>query len=193
MAQARRSKRGGKSASADRRDQPPTWRGALDPRRASSRLLLFPVSLLFGQPVGGGDRPDADRRRSSTCRSASTPTILLPPPASRPRPSATRRSRRASRRRAERDGRPQLHGRPGRREHLHLPPRRLRPGAGHRSRRRGAAAARPRSSELGLDARGDPAHPLPTSTTSAPSRRSRRRPARPSTAPSSRCRCSPTS
>lgn len=46
MARARNQKR------PDRRDQPPTWRGAIT-RGIFFALLLFPVSLLFGQPVGG--------------------------------------------------------------------------------------------------------------------------------------------
>lgn len=37
---------------ADRRLQPPTWRGAWI-RGGFFALLLFPISLLFGQPVAG--------------------------------------------------------------------------------------------------------------------------------------------
>ena len=54
MAQAR-SKRSGKAGArqpVDRRDVPPTWRGAMI-RGALFAALLFPVSLLFNQPVGG--------------------------------------------------------------------------------------------------------------------------------------------
>ena len=53
MAQAR-SKRSGKGGRqpVDRRDVPPTWRGAVL-RGALFAALLFPVSLLFNQPVGG--------------------------------------------------------------------------------------------------------------------------------------------
>lgn len=36
----------------DRRLQPPTWRGAWT-RGVFFALLLFPISLLFGQPVAG--------------------------------------------------------------------------------------------------------------------------------------------
>ena len=54
MAQAR-SQRGGKGAKrqpVDRRDIPPTWRGAIT-RGVLFAALLFPVSLIFGQKVGG--------------------------------------------------------------------------------------------------------------------------------------------
>jgi len=53
MAQARnRSGKGGKRQPVDRRDLPPTWRSAIV-RGAIFAALLFPVSLLFNQPVGG--------------------------------------------------------------------------------------------------------------------------------------------
>jgi hypothetical protein len=45
MARARRQK-------GDRRLQPPTWRGAAM-RGVLFALLLFPISMLFGQPVAG--------------------------------------------------------------------------------------------------------------------------------------------
>lgn len=54
MAQAR-SRRGGggkKRQAVDRRDMPPTWRGAVI-RGVLFAALLIPVSLLFGQPVAG--------------------------------------------------------------------------------------------------------------------------------------------
>ncbi len=54
MAQAR-SKRGGggkKRQQVDRRDIPPTWRGAVI-RGVLFAALLIPVSLLFGQPAAG--------------------------------------------------------------------------------------------------------------------------------------------
>lgn len=54
MAQAR-SRRGGggkKRQAVDRRDVPPTWRGAMF-RGILFAALLIPVSLLFGQPVAG--------------------------------------------------------------------------------------------------------------------------------------------
>jgi len=35
----------------DRRDQPPTWRGAIM-RGGFFAVLLFPIAMLFGQPVG---------------------------------------------------------------------------------------------------------------------------------------------
>ena len=41
-----------RGARPDRRDQPPTWRGATM-RGLFFAALLFPVSLLFGQPAGG--------------------------------------------------------------------------------------------------------------------------------------------
>lgn len=44
-----RSQRG---ARPDRRDKPPTWRGAVM-RGLFFAALLFPVSLLFNQPVAG--------------------------------------------------------------------------------------------------------------------------------------------
>lgn len=53
MAQARSRKTGGgKRAPVDRRDLPPTWRSAII-RGFLFAALLFPVSLLFDQPVGG--------------------------------------------------------------------------------------------------------------------------------------------
>ena len=64
--------------------------------------------------------------------------------------------------------------------------------ADRRSRRGGRADPRRGRGERG-DGRGDPRSPTATSTTSAPSRRWPRRPARRSTAPRSRCRSSPTS
>ena len=51
MAQARRGS-GGKRKPVDRRLIPPTWRSATI-RGITFAALLFPVSLLFGQPVGG--------------------------------------------------------------------------------------------------------------------------------------------
>jgi hypothetical protein len=45
-----KNQRGGRKP--DRRDVPPTWRGALI-RGGFFAVLLFPVSLLFGQPVAG--------------------------------------------------------------------------------------------------------------------------------------------
>ncbi len=55
MAQAR-SRRGGGGGKnrrpADRRDIPPTWRGAMI-RGVLFAALLIPVSLLFGQPPAG--------------------------------------------------------------------------------------------------------------------------------------------
>jgi Flp pilus assembly protein TadB len=53
MAQAksrRSSGRGGKKRSGDRRDLPPTWKGAAT-RGVLFAALLLPVSLLFGQPI----------------------------------------------------------------------------------------------------------------------------------------------
>ena len=54
MAQARTRGKGGggRKARVDRRDQPPTWRGAVV-RGLLFAALLLPVSLLFGQPLGG--------------------------------------------------------------------------------------------------------------------------------------------
>lgn len=53
MAQARSRGRGsGKTQRVDRRDLPPTWRGAAI-RGVLFAALLLPVSLLFGQPLGG--------------------------------------------------------------------------------------------------------------------------------------------
>jgi hypothetical protein len=53
MAQARaRKSGGGKRQPVDRRDIPPTWSGAIK-RGILFALLLLPVSLLFGQPLGG--------------------------------------------------------------------------------------------------------------------------------------------
>lgn len=51
MAQARRSGSARKKP-VDRRLIPPTWRSATL-RGLTFAALLFPVSLLFGQPVGG--------------------------------------------------------------------------------------------------------------------------------------------
>ncbi len=45
--------RSGKGRSTDRRDRPPTWRGATM-RGGIFALLLFPLSLLFHQPVAAG-------------------------------------------------------------------------------------------------------------------------------------------
>ncbi|MEO7197750.1 MAG: hypothetical protein ABIZ50_04685 [Solirubrobacterales bacterium] len=54
MAQARSRKAGagGKGAPVDRRDLAPTWRSAVI-RGILFAALLFPISLLFNQPVGG--------------------------------------------------------------------------------------------------------------------------------------------
>jgi len=55
MAQAKSRRGGGKGGRSgpriDRRDQPPTWKGAIT-RGLLFAALLFPVSLLFGQPMG---------------------------------------------------------------------------------------------------------------------------------------------
>lgn len=51
MAQARTRNRGGRQR-VDRRDLPPTWRGAAT-RGALFAALLLPVSLFFGQPLAG--------------------------------------------------------------------------------------------------------------------------------------------
>ena len=53
MAQARSRTSGGKRTQrVDRRDLPPTWRGAAM-RGLLFAALLLPVSLLFGQPLAG--------------------------------------------------------------------------------------------------------------------------------------------
>ena len=52
QARSRRSSGGGKRQPVDRRDVPPTWRGAII-RGAIFAALLIPVSLLFGQPLAG--------------------------------------------------------------------------------------------------------------------------------------------
>lgn len=53
MAQARsRNRGGGKRQAVDRRDMPPTWRGAMI-RGGIFAGLLIPVSILLGQPVAG--------------------------------------------------------------------------------------------------------------------------------------------
>jgi len=52
MAQARSRSRGGGKQQVDRRDVPPTWRGAAT-RGLLFAALLLPVSLLFGQPLAG--------------------------------------------------------------------------------------------------------------------------------------------
>lgn len=41
-----------KNQRPDRRSQPPTWRGAVM-RGGFFALLLFPISVLFGQPLAG--------------------------------------------------------------------------------------------------------------------------------------------
>ena len=54
MAQARSRRGGGRGGKqrVDRRDLAPTWRGAVT-RGIIFAALLLPVSLLFGQPIGG--------------------------------------------------------------------------------------------------------------------------------------------
>jgi len=52
QARSRKSGKGGRREPVDRRDVPPTWRSAII-RGLLFAALLFPVSLLFGQPVGG--------------------------------------------------------------------------------------------------------------------------------------------
>jgi hypothetical protein len=52
MAQARSRSKGGGRQRVDRRDVPPTWRGAAT-RGLLFAALLLPVSLLFGQPLAG--------------------------------------------------------------------------------------------------------------------------------------------
>lgn len=50
MSRARNQR--GKGKPTDRRMRPPTWRGAMI-RGGLFALLLFPISLLFGQAVAG--------------------------------------------------------------------------------------------------------------------------------------------
>ncbi len=55
MAQAKSRKGSGggaKRAPVDRRDAPPTWSGSIK-RGLLFAVLLLPISLLFGQPIGG--------------------------------------------------------------------------------------------------------------------------------------------
>ena len=52
MAQARSRKGAAKGAPIDRRNLPPSWRSAII-RGVLFAALLFPISLLFNQPVGG--------------------------------------------------------------------------------------------------------------------------------------------
>src|SRR4051812_12928878 len=55
QAKSRRSSGGGRRAGkarVDRRELPPTWRGAAT-RGILFAAFLLPVSLLFGQPIGG--------------------------------------------------------------------------------------------------------------------------------------------
>lgn len=52
MAQARSRRSGGSRTPVDRRDVQPTWNGAIK-RGLLFALLLLPISLLFGQPLGG--------------------------------------------------------------------------------------------------------------------------------------------
>lgn len=55
MAQARSAKNKaprGKRQPVDKRDIPPTWSGAIK-RGLLFAVLLLPISLLFGQPLGG--------------------------------------------------------------------------------------------------------------------------------------------
>ncbi len=59
MAQAKNRRGGAKGgkggrggARVDRRDQPPTWKGAAT-RGVLFAAFLLPVSLLFGQPIAG--------------------------------------------------------------------------------------------------------------------------------------------
>ena len=56
QAKSRRSSGGGRRAAGkarvDRRELPPTWRGAAT-RGILFAALLLPVSLLFGQPLAG--------------------------------------------------------------------------------------------------------------------------------------------
>ena len=52
QARSRRGAGGGKRQPVDRRDIPPTWRGAVI-RGVIFAALLIPVSLLFGQPLPG--------------------------------------------------------------------------------------------------------------------------------------------
>jgi len=49
-AMARARSGGGSAKRPDRRDQPPTWRGAAM-RGGFFAILLFPIAMLFGQPV----------------------------------------------------------------------------------------------------------------------------------------------
>ena len=51
QAKSRRGSAGGRQR-PDRRDQPPTWRGAAT-RGILFAAFLLPVSLLFGQPIAG--------------------------------------------------------------------------------------------------------------------------------------------
>ena len=55
QAKSRRSRRRApaRQARVDRREQPPTWRGAATRGDPLRRASCCPVSLLFGQPIGG--------------------------------------------------------------------------------------------------------------------------------------------
>ena len=162
--------------------------------RPDRRRRLLPA-LLARLPAPGRRRRGRCQSRCwrCTCRSATTSTASCSgagcassrPPA---RPSASRISGARSG-----DGRP--HASPSarsRRTATSLRRDGADRGADRRSGRGGRAHPRAPSTSWGSGSTRS-SSPTPTSTTSAPSRRWRRRPGRPSTAPRSRCRCSPTS
>ena len=177
-----------RGGAGSRVDEPPTWRSARQ-SAASIAAAIFAVLLvvLFKQPARARPRPRRPACSPSTSRSATTSTSSCGAAAS------GARSRRASGRTA---------GEP-------MDVRMLTVGPVQRTASSPAATAPTAAlvvdpgdeaerilaaiEELGIDGRRDPPHPHATSTTSARSRRSRGRPARRSTAPRSRCRCSPTS
>ena len=145
----------------ERLDRQPTLKGAV--QRAAIAAAVFGVLVVVA--VRPSIRP---RARSWPCSCSCSTSRSATSPTRRSTTSASAGSARPGSR-LRPDGRAHVHRRAGGGEHLHLPPRRLRPRADRRPRRRGPEAA---GRDRGARRRRSTAScsPTPTSTTSARSR-----------------------
>ena len=180
---------GGKTQPPASADRPADLAQRDHPRRRRARGSSRPAAAPLQAPARRGARARAPSCSSSTSRPATTSTRSCGAGGEQQRGSRSARARPAAMPRAWTCD---AHGRPGGRELLPAPPRGLRPRRWSSTPARRPSGSWPRSRRSGSRSRRS-CSPTATSTTSAPSRRWRRRPARPSTAPRSRCRCSPTS
>ena len=192
MAQAKNRRGGAKGgkggrggARVDRRDQPPTWKGAARPGASLFAAFLLPGLAAIRPADRRRDRAPRSLPRSSTSRSASTPRQYF---YNRRQVEGCAGSARAQRSREERlipvDVRSFTVGPSPRTPTSSAATAPT--GPDRRPRRRGRSLL-PRSRSWASTSRRS-CSPTPTSTTSARSRRWRRRPGRRSTVPRSRSR-----